>query len=378
LDRSVEEGTFYKKVIDKIKLNKQRRLEGKYNCIPWSNLPKLCKIIPGIEQEQYVIVTASSKVGKTQLGDFLYVLEPYKFIKENPNCGLSLKIFYFSLEISKEKKMLSLLSNKIFKETGKIISSQNLNSKFKDYILDDETETLLDKYHSYFSEFEKTVEIIDNIRNPYGIFLYMKQYAEANGKYVTKEIDWYDDISKKTIKKKVNDYYEPDNPDELVIVFTDHISLLLPEKGQILHQAMSKYSSDYCLHMRDKFKYCVVNVQQQSAEQEKQQFTNQGESVLAKLRPSADGLGDNKLTGRDCNLMFGLFAPHRYNIKNHNTYSIERLKDNYRELSVLFNRDGQGFCTDDLLFNGAVNYFEEAPELKTEEDYKKVIERIRK
>lgn len=374
------ENSYYSKVIENIKNNRQRRLEGKLNCIPWKSFPKLSSKIPGIEKEQYVIVTANSKVGKTQLADFLYVLEPYKFIKENSNCGLKLKIFYFSLEISREKKLISLLTNKIFNETGQIISSQNINSKFNNFILDDKTLELVEYYKPYFEEFEKTVQIVDNIRNPFGIYKFMRTYAETHGHYKKKTINIINDDG--SIRQEiVNDYYIPDDPDELVIVLTDSVNLLTPENGQTLGQAMNKYSSGYCLHMRDKWKYCIVNIQQQAADQEKQQFNNFGGSVVAKLRPTADGLGDSKLTGRDANLMIGLFAPHRYDIQQHNKYDIKILKDNYRELIILLNRDGEGFFSTDLLFNGAVNHFEEAPDNKNrtigEDEYKQILKRLR-
>lgn len=370
-------GSYYHKVIEDIKNNRKRRLEGKSNCIPWENFPRLSSKIPGIEQEQYVIVTASSKVGKTQLADYLYVLEPYNYVKKHKEAGIKLKIFYFSLEVSKKKKLMSLLANKIYNETGDIISIQNLNSKFSDYILDAKTEELIEHYIPYFEEFEQTVSIIDNVRNPFGIYKYMRNYAETHGHYKKKIVTL---INEKGVREQieVNDYYIPDDPDEYVIVITDHVSLLLPENGMTLHQAMSKYSSDYCLHMRDKWKYTIVNVQQQAAEQEKQQFNNFGGNVVSKLRPTPDGLGDNKLTGRDCNLMIGLFAPSRYDIKTYNDYDVSLLKDNYRELIVSLNRDGEGFFTDDLLFNGAVNYFEEAPRKILQNEYENIIKRIRR
>jgi len=376
-EKVIESNSYYSKVIEDIKNNRQRRLEGKLNCIPWKSFPRLSSKIPGIKQDQLVIVTANSKVAKTQLTDCLYVLEPYKFIKDNPNCGLKLKIFYFSLEISKKKKLMSFLVNKIYSETGNIIDIQNLNSEFENYILDEKTEKLIEYYSPYFEEFEKYVEIHDNIRNPFGIYKYMRGYAETHGHYEKKLITVINEagLSERIL---VDDYYVPDDPDEIVIVITDSINLLLPEKGSKLHEAMSEYSSKYCLRMKNTWKYCVVNIQQQSAEQEKQQFNNFGGSIVSKLRPSADGLGDNKLTGRDCSLMIGLFAPHRYEIKEHNGYDLTKLRDNYRELVVLLNRDGEGFFADDLLFNGAVNYFEEAPKTIHHTEYEKIIKRIRK
>lgn len=373
-EKKPEISSYYQKVIEDIKNNRQRRLEGKLNCIPWKSFPKLSSKIPGIEQEHYTIVSANSKVGKTQLCDALYVLEPYKFIKENPNCGIKLKIFYFSLEVSRKKKLMSFLVNKIYNETGQILDIQSINSKFDNYILDEETEKLIEYYQPYFEEFEQTVTIIDNVRNPFGIYKYVREYCEAHGHFTQKTLQYGPDKG-----KLVDDIYIADDLDEYKIIITDHISLLGSENGLTQHQSISKFSSDYCLAMRDRFRCTVVNVQQQSAESEKQQFNNVGGSIIAKLKPSPDGLGDNKLTARDANLMIGLFAPHRYDIKQYNGYDISLLKDNYRELIVSLNRDGEASFTDDLFFNGAVNYFEEAPkEIRTVEEYNKIIRRVRK
>jgi len=360
--------SLFSRIKTKIKQNKQIRLQGGYNSIPWKNLPGLSSVIPGIQKSRYYLVTANSKVGKTQLADYLFVYEPYEFITKNKPKNIKLKIFYFSLEMSKERKLLSILSYKIFKDKGIIVSPEDLYSTFEKKILNDDIEKLLDEYDDYFKELEKTVTIIDNIRNPYGIYKYMRAYAEMHGHYTKKNVNFVNDDGKSETKE-VNDTYIPNDPDEYVLVITDHISLLLPEKGQQLHEAMSKFSSDYCLHMRDKWFYTIVNIQQQAAAQEKQQYTNTGESILEKLKPSADGLGDNKLVGRDVDVMIGLFAPSRYKIRSHEGYNIEKLGDHYRELLVLVNRNGSGFCSDHLLFHGAVNYFKELPARMTEENY---------
>lgn len=370
-----ENNSLFSRVKEKIKENRKVRLEGGYNCIPWNNLPGLSSVIPGIQKSRYYLITANSKVGKTQLADYLFVYEPYEFIiRENPK-NIKLKIFYFSLEMSKERKLLSILAYKIFKDKGLIISPEDLYSTFKKKILDVKIEALLDEYDDYFKELEKTLIIIDNIRNPYGIFKYIEDYAEANGSYTYKTINWKKENGS-VEQRRVKDRYVPNDPDEYVEIITDHISLLASEKGQSPHEAISKYSSDYCLHFRDKWYYTVINIQQQAAAQEKQQYTNSGESIIDKLKPSADGLGDNKLVGRDVDVMIGLFDPSRYKIKTHEGYNIERLGDHYRELLVLVNRNGSGFCSDHLLFHGAVNYFKELPAKISEEYYRQIEEKF--
>ena len=67
---------YYKNVISTIKYKRERLLDGKLNCIPFE-LEGFEEELPGIEQAQYVIITANQKVGKTKLTDFLYLYKPF-------------------------------------------------------------------------------------------------------------------------------------------------------------------------------------------------------------------------------------------------------------------------------------------------------------
>lgn len=350
----------FSRVYDKLVENKSLREQGLYTCIPWLDLPKFSTVVPGIEKERYTIVTANSKVGKTQLADFMFMYQPYKFVTEVAS-NIKIKILYFSLEISKESKILSVLSNRLYTKYNKQVDPQNLESKFQNYILQDDILTHITEEKEYISTFEKTVEIIDSIRNPFGIYKYCREWFEKNGTihYKTITFDGKD--------HQIIDYYEPFDKDLYTIIIIDNYNLLTPEKGGDLKSAMEKFSSDYALILRDKFKAHVVAVQQQAAAKESQEFTKSGGLIEQKLRPSPDGLGDSKLTGRDCNYMFGLFAPNRYGIKTWAEYDLTFLKDNHRELSISLNRHGSGFKNVNLLFNGAVNHFKELPKVGTTE-----------
>lgn len=354
--------SLFSTVYEELQKNKQIRLAGGYTCIPWKNLPRFSKVLPGVQKKRYYICTANSKVGKTQLADYLFLYEPFDFVQKNET-NIDVKIFYFSLELSKEEKTKQAIARKLFRETKKIVSPEHLDSTFEE-ILDDHTEELIGTFDEYFKTFEEKITFVDTVRNPFGIYQYMREYAEKNGYYVDKQGRRMsvEDARKHSLEI---DRYIPNNPDEYVIVITDHISLLTPERGETLHSAISKFSSSYCLSMRDRFGYTVVNVQQQAADQEKQQFTLVGgRTIVDKLRPSPDGLGDNKLTGRDCDVMLGLFAPHRYKIDEYpevDGYNIRLLRDRYRELSILLNRRGSGFINTHMYFHGAINYFAELP-----------------
>jgi len=277
--------------------------------------------------------------------------------------NIKLKIIYLTLEMPKEAKIRAAMSYKLHKDYNIIISPEKLRSLFSGYILDDRVLNIIksDDFQEWLQFIDDHVEFHDRIRNPYGIFNIVKTYAENNGKYTTKEIDWtYDDGTVK--KRTVKDKYIANDSNEYVIVMLDHVSLLQPEKGETLHQSISKFSSEYCLHMRDVWNYIPVVVQQQSAHSEQQQFTLRGDTIVDKLKPSADGLAENKLTSRDCDMMIGLFWPHRYNIEEHHNWNLTRIGNYHRELIVLLNRNGSSNLSLDLYMNGASNFFKELPQ----------------
>jgi len=346
--------SIFERVYADIEKNKLLRENGLYTCIPWVDLPKFSTVIPGIEKERYTIVTASSKVGKTQIADFMYMYQPYKFISQNES-NIKIKILYFSLEISKSAKLLSIISNRLFTDYGIVIDSQNLESKFQSYILTDEVLGKVKEIKEKIEVFEDTVTIIDTIRNPFGIYKYCRDWFEKNGTI------HYKTIMIGNEEHKIMDFYEPTDPDLYTIIIIDNYNLLTPEKGGTLKDAMEKFSSDYALTLRDKFKAHIVAIQQQAAAKENLEFTKGGGLIEQKLRPSPDGLGDSKLTGRDVNYLIGLFAPYRHEIKSWSGYDLTKLKDNHRELSISLNRQGSGFKNVNLFFNGAVNHFYELP-----------------
>lgn len=350
----------FEETLNKIKLAAENIENGKVNNLPFSNFNKLSKHIPGIVRGLYYLITASSGIGKSQITKKLFVLEPYEFVKNNIDKNIKLKIFYFALEESKEEFMLNLISNKLFTDFGISISAIELQS-FTNKLSNDIISKIED-CKEYFKDFEKYVEVIDNIYNPTGIYKYVENYALNNGTIQYKEID----------NRKIAYDYKANDENEFVMVILDHVSLLQEETDPITksmmnkHQTMSRWSADYCRKKISKlFKYTVINVQQQEAAKEKQEFYK-GNSIESKLEPSLDGLADNKLLQRDAMIVLGLFAPDRYEISTHLKYNISVLKDNYRSLKILKNRFGKPNLKTGLFFDGKTNTFFELPEYNSE------------
>ena len=283
---------------------------------------------------------------------------------------IRLKIFYFTLEMTAEQKMLSAFSNILYIKEGVRIAPKDLRSNKEDKILSQTNLDLISKYESYFRKIEEIVEFIDDIRNPYGIYTTVRDYALANGKIHTRKIE-----TKPGIFIEVEDYYEANDPEEYVIIIVDHISLIQPEKNRdtglpmTLHESIGKLSSDYLIKLRNRFKYIPVVVQQQAQAQESIE-----NKKYNKLKPSLDGLGDNKMTQRDFDYILGLFSPFRHEIPEYMGYDITKFRDNIRFLEILGGREGGGGTICPLYFDGAVNYFKELPHSNNTEELNKVYQ----
>ena len=285
----------------------------------------------------------------------MFLYNPIQQVIDN-NLDIKLKIFYFTLEMSKEEKMLSAFSNILYIKEGIRLSPTQLKSTKADNVLSQEILDIIEKYKKYFNKIEEIVEFIDDIRNPYGIYNFVRKYALANGKIHYRTIT----IDGKAVE--VEDYYEPNNPEEYVIVMIDHIGLISPEKNydtgipMTLHESIGKLSSDYLIKLRNRFKYIPVVIQQQAAAQESIE-----NKKYNKLKPTLDGLAGNKETQRDANVVVGLFSPFRHEIQDYLGYDVTFFKDNIRFLEILGGREGGGGTICPLYFDGAVNYFKELP-----------------
>lgn len=385
--------SYFRNTFNSIKENKERVEEGKVNCIPFIKFNRLRTKIPGIIKGTNWLVTANSGVGKSQLTKSMFILEPFQWIKQYPEKGVSLKVLYFALEDSKEEFTYSMISHKLKEKFGLTVDPLELASMYEDKTITDELLDKIETLEEYFNDFYNHVEVIDSISNPTGIYKYIRRYSKDNGTHyyynfktdkekqnVITEQE-YSKLIDNTLNKHTNtptygkDYfayshYIPNNPDEYVICIVDHFSLLHPESNKTLHETMTLMSAHYGRKQITKhFNYVFVNVQQQMAASEENVFTNAGKKIIEKLKPSLQGLADNKLTARDCHVVLGLFAPIRYYIEEYNGFDITRLDDQFRSLTVLKNRIGRGNIEVPLYFNGAVTRFTELPLEMSNQDY---------
>lgn len=352
-----------------IEEKRRRILDGDINCIP-SPFECFSNDFVGIQQGKYYLLSAHQKCGKTQLASYMFLFSPLLYAYRHPE-QLSLKIFYYPLEETKERITLRFMSHLLYTLSNfKIqISSEELLS-VKHALGSEIINTLKsEEYQNILEFFNECIDFREST-NPTGCYKDLRKYAEANGKIHKKKVTYTDKVTGELITQEVFDYYEPYNPKEYVIIIYDHLSLITQEQGMDLRQSMNKLS-EYMVYLRNTFNYIPVVIHQQSSE------TQSLDAFKAnKVRPTAMGLADSKYTGRDCNVMLGLSNPYAFEIPEFLGYDIGRLRNNVRFLEVVLNRDGNSNGILPLYFNGKCCYFSPLPSPKNEAAMKEVYKMI--
>lgn len=377
----MSEYSHFDEAFNQLVRNRDKKISGGYNSIPFG-LKRLQYYIPGVQHSNYTIVTANSGIGKSKFTKNMYVFRPFDFLEANPGLDIKFNVLYFCLEEPARAFMQSLFAYRLRREFNERISIKELRSELAP---DDSTavvplDTLekIRQQEDYYRKFQNSVTLIEDARKPYAIFKRCVDYMESIGDYTMKPAKVWDPKDKTYTTKIIKDRYFTEHPDHYVVIVIDHISLLEPEKGQDLFEAIRVLSNTYLVQLRNRYHCTIVVVQQQASDKEKQQYTYKGTSIEAKLEPSLDGLGDCKLTQRDADEVLGVFAPDRYEIHDHRGYDIEKLRDNYRSLSVLKSRDGEANLRLGFFFDGASNYIAELPRATemTKDHYLKALKMV--
>ena len=345
-------------VLSNLEERRQNVLNGGTNCIP---LPfsRFRGEVPGIEQGQYIVVTANQKVGKTNITDFIYVFNALDYAFEHPD-RCSVHIIYFALEESVQKVIERYMSHLLYKLDGIRLSPTDLRSTSFEYPVPEEALEKLkeDKYQERLRFFEQCVQFETEDTNPTGILRVCEKYAKSVGKYTSHKMESRGNSFKEV---EVFDSYVQDDPNHYKIVVIDHIGLVDREQGFRTKDAVDKMSEYFVKYLRNRYNFTCVAIQQQASEAEGLEAIKQ-----KKMLPTAATLGDSKYTARDADLVLGLFDPSKFGLGSWLGYKIQDvdgsgLRNYARFLYVIANRNGEmgGVCP--LFFDGAVCDFEELP-----------------
>jgi hypothetical protein len=351
---------FFQKVVEKLKFNKSHKEQGNFIGVP-NPLKRLSEYIPVFEKGQSIGILAATGVGKSKFTRWMFIYNIYDFCKKH---GYNAHMLYFPLEDNKEKIYFQFICHYLKKEHDIVITTQELTSKkgsLPEWVL-----TAVIEAEEYFSDFEKYVTVVDYLSSAEDIYGLCEKWALKNGKIYYKDVT--DQTGRLAYKIPIK-YFENENaPHTFVIV--DNMSNFDSERSFEEREAMIKFSKIYARrNMCNVFGFTVVQVMQMAFDKERQQFTTNGMSIVSKIEPSLDGIGEAKVIARSMHLIFGIFNPDRYELMsypNNDGYNIGILGSRFRAIKVLKSNDSDPGMRVGLLFDPIGEIFRELPLPKDE------------
>lgn len=357
----------FDRVITNIEKNKAIKDNGGFVGIPYP-FSRLREFIPAIEKGHSIGLLAGTGVGKSRFARFVFLYYVYTFAKKN---NYPVKIYYFPLEDNKEKVYNNLICHYAATELGIRIDIQDLNSR-RDRSLSTHVLEAIKQSREFFIDLENYVEFVDNISHPREIYKYLAHEATTHGKLVTRR--------EEGTEKPIFESYTP-NDDTHRIVIVDNLYNFDSEKGEVERDLMVQFCKKYVREwLCNKFGFSVIQVMQMSFDKERQQFTNSGMSIVSKLEPSLDGIGEAKVIARSMHVILGLFNPDRYELlvyPNSEGYNIGVLQDRFRALKILKSNDSPVGMRIGLLFDAVAETFTQLPNPKEKEELEKVYNYVK-
>ena len=336
----------------------------------YKTFPRFGQYIPALPLATQIMITANSGVGKTQSWIGIILLPTYQLIKQD---GLKIKFLISLLEDTIDLFIDRLYAAVLFRYFSIKTDVLSINS-IRENPISQDVIAKLDEAEIIVQDILSYCEMNDSIMNPTGIYKWARNKSNEYGEHfyedrIFKHTNEDNKIKEETVK--VYSHYKPHN-DTQIIMITDNLNNLANEtsNNQTLNQlqTINRFTRDYGrLQITKHWGWTMINILQQSAESEKQEFYK-GEVIIDKLEPSLDGLGNSKECQRDHLLILGVFSPARYGIKKYFGYDIERLGDNFRALKILKSNISDTNKRIPFYFNGAFSYFKELPKAESMTD----------
>lgn len=284
---------------------------GKNSGIPVSKkYPNFKKMLGGgFNPSEQILILSGTGAGKTRLTIGLCVLECIKYMSKNPD-KMQAVIVINSLELNELEVYIIIVIHLMYERLGKTYTREQIISYREDNTLNEEFLNDLEKIKKQVSYFASNVTIVTNCNTVSSWYSYCLKVLGKLGE----------------IK---NDEYFPKNPKILPIFITDTVNAFTLAKGESKQEAIKKWSNECCkINLRNFYKACVINVQQLSKASQTTQYTNKGERIEEKYRPTAEDAKDARDTADDSNTVIGLFNPNKFNLNRWEEIDISPFKKN--------------------------------------------------
>lgn len=331
---------------------------------------KLNQVIGGLQYGRYDLVGGNTGSSKTAFTDYFYVFKPWLILNELRKKGLtdrSMKVFYWSLEIRKIRKLAKWLALQVFLKYRILIDIKVVlglmteEGNLQKNRMPEELYNLLMGEIAIFDEMEDDIHIIEDKVNPNGIYASLKGYADAHGSVESIPV-----MDKDGMFLYNKNRYIANNPKELVLTIVDHYGLLRANKDEGNKKGTIDTLSSYFVTLRNFYNYSFVAVSQFNRD-----LADVNRQRFKELTPQLEDFKDSGGSQEDCEVAIALFNPVTYNMETYNGYNIRRMLDKFKSVNILKNRDGVANIRVGYNFIGACGAYSELPKggEMTEEDY---------
>lgn len=348
-------------MISKEQLNEQikRGILGLNTGIP-HGYNKLTEFIPNIQQSTYYLVGGELGTGKSAFANDAFVYNPIDWYLDNKHdTDIKLLIPYYSFEIPKKDMTVKFAARRLYKRTGILLDINYILSRGKNKCSEEHYQMIM-KEMDILDELQDILLVQDLPKHPTGIWYDLLKIAHDNGTGIKKDNDGGYSFTEEN--------YKPNNQNLFVIPLVDHIGLTRKEREFSKKEVIDKLSA-YMIILRNKCNFSPVLVQQLN-----RTMSSTDRFKLDRVEPQLSDFKESGNTQEDANVVLALFSPQRYEMPNFRDYNINLLRNRFRSLSILKNRDGEADKMLGMEFIGEVGTFFELPKGKdmTESDYIRV------
>lgn len=301
-----------------------------YNVGMDNGMPDLNKYLYGTHRARYYLLGSDSGVGKTTIGDFMFVLKAWHWCKLH---NRKLHIVYYSFEISKQEKSARWVSFFIKQIHGVDIPSDYILGRITGMMVTNEHMGMIRSAYELVDEIMSNIIFVEDPVNPTRMFHDMvEHHYESRGTV-------HRGPARENKKKGPIKGYTP-NPgteEDMTLTIIDHGALAMNEQGFDTKQTMDLWSK-YIVALRNIFGMSALYIQQFNTEITSVFRTmKKGEGLMA---PQRIDFGDSRYTFRDADVVLGLLKPFQYDVPLFHKYDISKLLGYFIAIYIMKNRYG--------------------------------------
>ena len=166
-------------------------------------------------------------------------------------------------------------------------------------------------------------------------------------------------------------FYKPNDPELLILGVIDHLALCVPKTGETKKGEMDAISA-YAVTLKEKCGVSFIILQQAN-----RSATNMERRKADLSECSREDLKDTECTYNDSDVCIGIFNPIKLKLKTTRGYPIivetskgfMGLRDRYRGLCLIKNREGEPDKYIPMNFFGEIGLWEELPKAEEISDF---------